>query len=532
MINLSRTTFLPLLLVLLLTGILSSCIDSYNGNSGRPLIAKDSSTDDSDTTTEDDEEEVETRPDGVVLDSDFCACQDGAAAILSDCTYYCSTKTSSSQAILYIDTSLPAEIEANPTFGTLVNWCEVSIDSTAETGEPKCVLQVTRNGSTVAKINVTHLSGNALSADITDLSYDTTYIATLLQTSSGQTSSAIQFRKIDPSEDDTTTDGPLAIDPVHQYSCVSRGIASDLGSYYYEYALRTHFYYTNRYPPQAVVQGNNNVFCHNIFEFGSIDYGSDITPRLELMQAAIAVWSQKDLRMYDIELPQDGEPDINQILSDKFTAAGVTGPTSLFKLFQWWLYPEAALLTDEDSTDDDSSSGTPASFAKLGFIMQPFYDETTKESFCPAAEHYNSGSKVFAILKDFVGVDTEGIYVGVRDVTTYADTDDDGNIVYRTASPDFILIRETELKKIWFYIDNNGRSLRPTEDTIENYPIRFYWPPNEADPYTFSQGSQTRYTIKHLSELSSTANYNDSVPTTIIPGDKRFGCIPKISNDE
>jgi hypothetical protein len=92
--------------------------------------------------------------------------------------------------------------------------------------------------------------------------------------------------------------------------------------------------------------------------------------------------------------------------------------------------------------------------------MTPWINPTTKKGYCPTQSDYNSpvSNPVFKVLREVVGVDTEAFYYGVHAPEQLMDRA--GN---RYSTPEVrMLIRESLLKRIWFYLDNG----RPTEPDV------------------------------------------------------------------
>jgi hypothetical protein len=100
-----------------------------------------------------------------------------------------------------------------------------------------------------------------------------------------------------------------------------------------------------------------------------------------------------------------------------------------------------------------------------------------------------------------------------------------------TTNPDYLLIRETDLKSVWFYV-KNGVLTKPTEENVANVTTYFYHPLNKATPFIKSS-SQQLYRVKSAQELAS-GGVSGSATTTsgsagmFPPHDKKIGCIPKL----
>ena len=102
--------------------------------------------------------------------------------------------------------------------------------------------------------------------------------------------------------------------------------------------------------------------------------------------------------------------------------------------------------------------------------MQPFVNSRTNQSFCPDEDDYASNDPLFRVLSEVVGVPTEGIFMSEKDQESLFDCE--GNFV---SNPDLLLIRETDLKKVWFFFEG-GKEVEPDEITATTKTIQFYFP--------------------------------------------------------
>ena len=154
--------------------------------------------------------------------------------------------------------------------------------------------------------------------------------------------------------------------------------------------------------------------------------------------------------------------------------------------------------------------------------MVPWINPVTGRGFCPKQADYNGTDPVFKILKDMVGVDTEGIYAAIKqpELLTL------GNGTSVQAPDAFLFIRENLLKKIWFYTENN-QILIPNDITAGQKTIHFYWPADIQDPYT-KKDYQRIFTIRSASDLANGNANSLDIPSTVTPSDKRLGCIPAL----
>jgi hypothetical protein len=126
------------------------------------------------------------------------------------------------------------------------------------------------------------------------------------------------------------------------------------------------------------------------------------------------------------------------------------------------------------------------------------------KSKCLTAADYHSGSGLFRAIGEMIGVDTEGLYVGVAQYSM---------------SKDYVLLNETDLKKVWFYL-RNGVMIAPTDDMVATVPVYFHYPLNFANPYQRSAVQRT-YQLKGAQELNLPSGH------TYPAHDRKLGCIPK-----
>ncbi len=191
---------------------------------------------------------------------------------------------------------------------------------------------------------------------------------------------------------------------------------------------------------------------------------------------------------------------------------------NIFGEFRW---PSAPA---NPSTSDGASAGgaaSPTQAPLLGFFMQPWIDSSTGRGYCPKQAQYNGTDPLFRILKEVVGVDTEGLYIALKEEEIL-------NTSSGTAVPapqDILFIREGLLRQIWFYYEN-GQHFTPNDTTANQKTIMFYWPADPVNPYV-KKSTQKIYTIRASDSLSAAQNAG-ALRTSIRPPDKRFGCVPAI----
>jgi hypothetical protein len=236
---------------------------------------------------------------------------------------------------------------------------------------------------------------------------------------------------------------------------------------------------------------------------------------LKLIPQHFSVWDINDPRFADTD--GNGKEDINDILQRRlFNEYGVNTPLKIFGVLNW---PNVIPFPTGGSSS--SSSGTAP---KMGYFMQPWVNSQTGTGFCPTQAHYNGSDPVFRVMKEHIGVDTEGMFLSEREPLVIANSD--GTLA--SAPPDVMIIRENLLKKIWFYFEN-GRHFVPDDFSAANKTIMFYWPPDLQNPYT-RKSTQFIYTIRSPETIGQAAGggSGSGPATSVKPPDKRFGCVPSL----
>ncbi|MBL7664336.1 MAG: hypothetical protein JNM93_04340 [Bacteriovoracaceae bacterium] len=482
----------------------------------------------------DGEDEEVVRPDkAVFIKSGFCACKNGVTAILGNCASFCATKgNTGNKTLLYLETTLGPEILLNSQLGNLDNWCKKVIEYTDDEGEtqtvgtnPSCkAILRDSDGNEIILDSPTVSSNNKLTIDLIDgvVGFNKTYVLSIVETESGASSDSIQIRRI-TGLDSVSDLSPLKIDPANGYTCISRGysVDEDSGTIFYESAFKLHYYFIDWDAPPIIPQGTINIFCHDIAAFGAND--SSLYPRLELNPGIFSVWSMNDARFYDSKIDPtigtvNGKLDIHDIIDALIKSDGGVGLSNdIFFKLEWPNFPQGA------ATGDSQNPGGTSNPPTLGYVMSPWINSTTNISYCPTSTHYYGTNLTLQALRDVVGIDTEGLYLGIKE--SESQTLSDGTVV--VGPDDYVIIREGLLRSIWFYVQA-GQAIAPTPLTEGSKTLHFYWPPNINAPY-IKNSDQRLYTIRHPSQISSTSlnGGTSQVNITQIPHDKKFACGPK-----
>jgi hypothetical protein len=477
------------------------------------------------------------RPSGAVLfKEDFCGCNNGKAITYGNCSTFCAERGTSGVDTFFANFNVTADIALSG-LGSVDGWCNKLLNAgtdAADSVNPKCQLEAKTEDGSVIMVDVTTPSNsNSITANIGDLAKDKTYVLTLVETVSRARSNSIQIIKF-------STDvaipvvGPLKQAPISQYSCVVREFENnDAGDTYYLSMSRMHFYFLPRIPPTPIPAGVTNLICHDIFNplYGLVD--DELFPRLELIPGAFNLWDNTDPRFYD----NNGNTimDVNDVIIQKTKNFGGSLPSGVnfFAPFSWPGSPQV-----------NATAGNQNSTQPIGYFMAPWIDQTTFKSYCLTSTHYNSSNALFKAMRDVIEVDTEGLYVGEKQPETTTTTSTPGSTTSAVVgAKDYVLLRESDLKQVWFYL-NNGVPTAPTEDNVANVAVYFYYPLNRTSPYIKSS-TQRIFRIRGAAELnagnsssssssgssngstSSSSTNSSGAVTSYPPHDRKIGCIPK-----
>jgi hypothetical protein len=454
-----------------------------------------------------------SRPDNAVfINSDFCSCLDQKSEIIN---LGCKSKCTATQGgpTLYATVSVSAEISENPVLKNLQGWCSNEIpNDPAEGVSPSCVFEVD-DGITIQDLNLESLSGNQFTVNLNSLAKYRTYKGRLVEKGTNTTnpaSSSIQIYRRDPPDTVTPFPGVLKITPIAQYTCITRVGGSDPQSstFFYDNSARIHFYYNNREKP-PVSPPNPNLFCHDIETLGIPD--KETYPRLELIPEAFTLWDSTDIRFSDVD--GDGKLEINSMIEKQIIRQfSITPPTvDYFVPFEWPTAPQTGGET------------TPS---KLGYMMRVFVDPQTGRGKCPTQDDYAGDDPSFIVLGQYVGVDTEALYIAKKQKRNLVQ--EDGTV--QEAPPDFLVIKQSLLEKIWWYLEGNLK-VEPDETTSGQRTIYFYYPPDPSHPY-IQKSYQELYTVRDRSDLSGEEGNSGETSGGLPSYDKRFGCVPARESPE
>ncbi len=457
---------------------------------------------------------------------DVCICQNRQALSLNNCASVCSARGADTNATLIINTRPSAAILNDPRFitngqtqGNLNSWCNATIDDGRT--NPACTVQIFNGSNTfVLSENLKFEQQNTISVRVPNsLTDNVTYLGRIVESGSGSNAKSIpfQFRLKRNLTQTVSALTPLKIEPMKMYSCIARTFSAvserlpATGSYHSAFRLSM-FEQLGRTP--AVVSNTNSltIFCHDYQLSGKNDSSS--YGRLESFSHVFSLWDADDNRF----TLSGGGLEINNFIHQRLLSEyNLSDSTNYFSPFYG---------------GEDGARYHPSikNSTIQGFLLTAFQDDLNGAAYCPNSAHYNSTVPKFKILKEIVGVETEGLFLGVMTPKVLSAADFAASQIVT----DIIYLRESLVNQIWFYTEQNT-NLRPNSSTAHTKKLKFYWPPDFSAPLV-KKVWQEEYQILEPSEASlliqsATDTRNDGgiaeIPSVMRTSDKRLGCVPK-----
>ncbi|MDC0254738.1 hypothetical protein OAK75_07565 [Bacteriovoracales bacterium] len=437
--------------------------------------------------------------------------------ITSYCKSYCNSK-SEQNPMIYVKTKVGPSIQLNEKMIDLFGWCTAELADGVTSPSCSAVFYASGEAPISVSLNKDSISGSSFKVLLNDsISYGKQYIMRLevIPPPTGlksPVSTSLNFIRKKYAQNDLVM-GPLKVMPIAQYSCLVRSgqYSNTTNEFYYQNAARVHFYYSANRRPSNLSPGETTYTCHDFQLYGEND-GPGL-PRFELMSHHFSLWNAQDPRFQSLEGSES--PKINSLIqNDLNELTGSTGnEINLFSKFDYAVKPASA--NDENPT------------ATLGYIMQPFINSKTNSPLCPTRAEYTSDTPLFKILGDYIGADTEAIYFAEREPVRYL-VQEEGKYTLKDTPTDVLLIRESQLKKIWFFYEN-GLPITADETASFNRSINFFWPPDYNYPL-MKKAYQRVYTVKLPQNIGKSAS--SQTPVASSSRDKRYGCVPKLNDPE
>ena len=503
-----------ILIILATLLLLAACTD--NIPRGRPTLSLDTPLVTQEDLIDDEqlEDEVVQRPSGAILiQADACACKNGEPISIGDCAGICANKQSNADenSTLFFNVQLTEAITLD-IYQDVAGWCSTL---PGEETSNQCNIEVKDEDGAILTLPFDPAPGaTAFSLDVGGvLDFDETYRITITESTSQARSTTIQLRLFSELIDDTIG-GPLALMPVNNYACLFRDGFFDeaTGELIIENVSRFHFYFIPETRPEPLTPATvPTVNCYDIEAYGNTPINS---PLLEESTGVFTAWNKDDPRFFD--LSGNGTRRIHELIEQNVELQGqsLANTPELFFPLTW----QNGFDDGNQVPGQPASSNLSTTSAQLGFYMAPFLDEVTFKAYCPTRLHYYSDSPLFRAMREVVAVDTEALYAAKQN-----------NVC------DFLLIKESLLKQIWFYIEG-GQHIEPTNNTVQGKQVQFYWPPDVNSPF-IKKSHQRVYTIKGSTEITcNDSSLNDGgqnsggVPSNIPPHDKRIGCVPVLGD--
>lgn len=403
------------------------------------------------------------------LKQNFCVCQDGKAVSYGNCASFCSDENTNGAEILFASFA----VAENSKYQTAYEWCTKK--SPWDFRNPKCVVSFKDEEGKTTDVDV-YVQDNLIKADVTNLAYDKIMVFNLKETVSKAVSDAAQLVKYNP---EINYPLPLQIGYLNQYTCFS---VSEKNNY--------HFYFAPRMAPSAQT-ANSDFFCHDWIQYGQRD--SETYPRYQEIQQAVTIWPNTSPLFYDND--GNGNIDVNDAIRQRTKLNGGSIPLST-NFFTYLTLPG----------NDDLYSRSGSNKQSGAYAMNIWIDQTTYYSYCPNEAHYNSTNPLFRAIGDVLAVPTEGLYAGVESENKL----------------DVILLREKDIKSVWFYMKNNQPKV-PNDQNVNRVTVYFYYPLDKVDPYT-RKPDQKLYKVSDAIELGMNTSSNTTYPAH----DRKLACIPRL----
>ncbi len=412
-----------------------------------------------------------------------CVCRNDKPISKGDCANVCRGKNTKGADVLFGEFSVSSVI-ANSSLKHVRNWCYKYL--IGDSGNPKCVLEATdsQNKKTILT-SFSFPKNNSFSADVSSLIEDETYWFRLIETTSKAKSIPYDVYIFDP------IGIPLRASGINQYTCLQKLWPDG----------KVHFYYHPRFAPSAV-RPVDSFICHDVAAHGELD--SELYPRLETITGVTSLWNQTNFLFFDNN--SDGVLDVNELYMKKVAESGgaTKGNARLF-----------GLLSAPGSKEVNGEAGNFL-YNQLGFLMSYWLDSETLKSYCPGELQYSSRKPHHKAIQEIVGTATEGIYVADRSENELRD---------------YLFIRETDLKAVWFLI-KNGVPTKPTESDAQFQTIYFHYPLNKEAPFVKGPHQKT-YRLRSEDDVGNLSNLQafigESGEMIAHPShDRKIGCIPKL----
>lgn len=430
----------------------------------------------------------------ITINQNFCSCKNGESDIINDCDEFCADQKVSLTPMLYLDVVLGIETLKNPKIKNLYDWCNKQLvgDSTA----PQCTLTAWDGTNTIDNIPlINKKNSNSITADISSLAYNRTYIVKIVESKTGANAETQEFqiRRIKRNQEEDTLN-MVEIVPISQYSCLKySGVVNPDGTMTRTNYLRDYYYFLQNFPPAPIPHsgGIQTLVCHDEILYGKED--SSMYPRLELQENKISIFRSGD-PAFSVN---NGKLRINSLIEKR-------------------LKEEFAINATIDLVTPLRLIDPRINQAHLGgMMMVPFSRTQSGLSFCPTIQEYYGNEPLFNIMKDYFS-ETEGLYVGEGDPEKI-----NVNGSYQTYYANQFL-KESDLLKYGFtYV--NGVKVKITSTLMHRGVVYFYYPFSDSKD-SLEQGGRKIFTVRYLDELNGkNSNQSNQYRTT----DKRIGCIPK-----
>lgn len=131
------------------------------------------------------------RPNNAVFfKTDYCVCVDGQAVSFGNCASFCSDKNTNGVEVLFANFNYTPD----KYFKNVQEWCYKT--NIFEVKKPKCALELRDENNNIIEVDVA-ATANSIKADVSEISYDKTFILTLKEVTTKAKSDSVQLIKFE-----------------------------------------------------------------------------------------------------------------------------------------------------------------------------------------------------------------------------------------------------------------------------------------------------------------------------------------------
>ncbi len=446
---------------------------------------------------------------GPVFSSDVllmsaCACQAGVSLSLGNsCDAFCQNKTHQNR-LLHIETLVDPIVLENFGFDTLEQWCkEERLDDSGEVinDNPGCVLEaIDEVRNTTEELEVI-ISNDEIIVDLTALRTDVNYILTLFERSSGDSSSTLQTMVSLPNGSGVKAPDTVI---VHNYECTKTLGPTDQEPDRPDLPVEVNYFWSIHNPINDIDPSLSNLACR--VTDGAPGFRNFFYQYLDL---EFLIWSPIDIKF---SRNNEGVMLIQEGIEKRL---GISNTN-------------ADLFVDFKLHNRPISSDTEEEPKVLGHILNSIFVNPNNQSqvvrCLDERDYLSSADELYhELAKTLQGdlpnpVITEALYIAERESITFPGP-------YTPPieeTQNFILVTKSMINQKWYWkFNNQAQKILNSDGTMENGDLLptaqkiYFTHTSLSDPFFPKE-----YKIVHPSD-------NATQSGSIIPHDRRIGCVPK-----